>query len=247
MTRRVVRKRTTTRGNTGMLASMSMAQAALEAARGYLKSHPEEIGRAVRNAFGLRLGVPINALRWLGRQAEKSGKVDDLKIDPTPPGIRIGASIDLMNTPIRASAILFIDRVVFNEDELTVAIRLEEVSLKLNGDAETPVAALIKSGALDLSKPGTLLNYMPKRSPVIAEATENRITLDLMREPKIGRNLLIRNAIGAVTSFFTLQTIQTDDSHLDISFRAFPTGIRGAARSVRQNVLLPSLGKLLPG
>ncbi len=230
-----------------MLRGMSMAQAALAAARGYSYTYSEVFRRAMRNALGLRVGVPINALRWLGRQAEKSGKVEDLKIDPTPPGIRVGASIDLMHTPIRASAIIFIDRVVFNEDELTVALRLEEVSLKLNGEAETPVAALIKSGALDLSRPGTLLNYMPKRSPVIAEASDNRITLDLMRDPKIAKNKLLRNAIGAVTSFFTLQTISTDTSHLDISFRAFPGGIRGAARSVRQHVLLPSIGKILPG
>ena len=75
---------------------MSLAQAALDAARGYLKTHPEEITRAVRNAFGLRLGVPLQALRWLGRQAEKSGKVEDLRIDSIPPGIKVGASLNLM-------------------------------------------------------------------------------------------------------------------------------------------------------
>ncbi|MBX3248021.1 MAG: hypothetical protein KF901_12645 [Myxococcales bacterium] len=224
-----------------------MAQAALDAARGYLKTHPEEITRAVRNVFGLRLGVPLNALRWLGRQAEKSGKVEDLRIDAVPPGIKVGASVDLMGTPIRASAVIYIDRIVFNEDELTLALRLEEVLLKLNGDAETPVAALIKSGALDLSKPGTLVGFMPKRSPVIVEARDNRIVLDLMRDPKIGNNPLVRSAVGVLTSFVTLANVQSDDNHVDISFRALPVGVRGAARSVRSHVVLPGLGKLLPG
>ncbi|MEM9067000.1 MAG: hypothetical protein AAGE52_00800 [Myxococcota bacterium] len=226
---------------------MSMAQAALDAARGYLRTHPEEIGRAMRNALGLRVGVPLVALRWLGAQAEKTGKVENLKIDSLPPGIRVGADIDLMKTPIRASAVVFIDRIVFNEEELTVALRLEQVSLKLNGDAATPVAALIKSGALDLSSPGTLVGFMPDRNPVLAEANENRIVLDLMRDPKIGKNPLVRNIVSVLTSFVTLQGVSSDESHVDVAFRALPTGLRGAARSVRQHVLLPSIGRLLPG
>ena len=228
-----------------MLAAMSFAQKAFGAASEYLRSHPSEIGRAVRNAFGLRVGVPLAALRWLGRQAEKSGKVEDLKIDSRPPGLRVSASIDLMKTPIRASAIVFIDRIIFNDDELTVALRLEDISLKLNGEAETPVAALIKSGALDLSNPGTLVGYMPSRSPVLSEAIDNRITLDLMRDPRIGNNPLVRAAVATLTSFVTLRNIQADDEHLEIAFRALPEGVSGAVKSVRQHVLLPSLGRLL--
>ncbi len=200
----------------------------------------------MRNALGLRIGVPIVALRWLGKQVEKTGKVQNLKIDSVPPGIKLSADLELMNTPIRASAVVYIDRVVFNEEELTVALRLENVSLKLNGEAETPVAALIKSGALDLSSPGTLVGFMPDRNPVIAEANDNRIVLDLMRDPKIGRNPLVRNIVAVLTSFVTLQGISTDESHLDVAFRALPAGVRGAARSLRQHVLLPSIGRLLP-
>lgn len=225
---------------------MSMAQAALGAARNYLRQNPDELGRAIRGALGLRVGLPISALRWAGRQAEASGKVKDLKIDPVPPGLKVAASVDPMATPLRASAVVFIDRVVFNEDELTVALRLEDISLKLNGDAETPVAALIKSGALDLSNPGTLIGYLPKRSPVIAEAKDNRIVLDLMRDPKIGKNPIVRHAVAALTSFVTLHSVQTDSGHVDVAFRSFPGGFRGAARSVRRNVVRPGLSRFLP-
>ncbi|MEO0322560.1 MAG: hypothetical protein AAF447_06365 [Myxococcota bacterium] len=225
---------------------MSMAQAALGAARNYLRQNPDELGRAIRGALGLRVGLPISALRWAGRQAEASGKVKDLKIDPVPPGLKVAASVDPMATPLRASAVVFIDRVVFNEDELTVALRLEDISLKLNGDAETPVAALIKSGALDLSNPGTLIGYLPKRSPVIAEAKDNRIVLDLMRDPKIGKNPIVRHAVAALTSFVTLHSVQTDSGHVDVAFRSFPSGFRGAARSVRRNVVRPGLSRFLP-
>jgi len=226
--------------------TMSLASSAVEAARGYLRANPSEITRAIRNAFGLRVGVPLAALRWFGKQAEKTGKVEDLKIDAVPPGIRVSASLDLMNTPIRAGAIIYIDRIVFDDDEMTIALRLEEVLLKLNGDAQTPVAALIKSGALDLSNPGSLVGFMPNRNPIIAEAKDNRIVLDLMRDPRIGQNPMVRSLVAVLTSLVTLRDIESDDRHLEIGFRALPAGIRGAARNLRRHVIMPSIGKLLP-
>ncbi|MAQ16536.1 MAG: hypothetical protein CMN30_17295 [Sandaracinus sp.] len=223
-----------------------MAQSAVEAARGYIRENPSEITRAIRNAFGLRLGVPLAALRWFGKQAEKAGKVEDLKVDAVPPGVRVSASVDLMGTPIRAGAIVYIDRIVFDDDEMTLVLRLEEVMLKLNGDAQTPVAALIKSGALDLSNPGSLVGFMPNKSPVIAEAKDNRITLDLMRDPRIGQNPMVRSLVAVLTSLVTLRDIESDDEHLEIGFRALPAGFRGAARNLRRHVIMPSIGKLLP-
>ena len=225
---------------------MPTPQETVDAVRTYLRTHPEEIGRAVRSALGLRFGVPLAALRWLGQQAERSGKVEDFQLDSVPPGIRLGGNVDLMNTPIRAGAIIYVERVVFNDEELTVALRLEDVQLKLNGESDSPVAALIKSGALDLSNPGTLVNFMPNRSPVLAEANGNRVVLDLMRDPNIGKNPLVRRAVSLLTSFVTLHGVETDTKHVDIAFRALPTGLGGAVRSVRNNIVLPSMGRLLP-
>jgi hypothetical protein len=225
---------------------MPTPQETVDAVRSYLRMHPEELGRAVRSALGLRFGVPLAALRWLGQQAERSGKIDEFQIDSVPPGLRLSGNVEAMNTPIRASAIVFIERVVFNDEELTVAIRLEEVMLKLNGDSDSPVAALIKSGALDLSNPGTLVNFMPGRSPILAEANGNRIVLDLMRDAKIGKNPLVRRAVSLLTSFVTLHGVETDTKHLDIAFRALPTGLGGAAQSFRRNIVLPSMSRLLP-
>jgi len=225
---------------------MPTPQETVDAVRSYLRTHPEELGRAVRSALGLRFGVPVAALRWLGDQAQRSGKVEDFQIESVPPGLRVAGNVDLMNTPIRAGAKIFVERVVFNDEELTVALRLEDVDLKLNGDSDSPVAALIKSGALDLSNPGTLVNFMPGRSPVLAEANGNRIVLDLMRDPKIGKNPLVRRAVSLLTSFVTLHGVETDTKHVDIAFRALPTGLGGAVRSVRQNVVLPSMSRLLP-
>lgn len=225
---------------------MPTPQETVDAVRSYLRMHPEELGRAVRSALGLRFGVPLAALRWLGEQAQRAGKVEDFQIDSVPPGLRLAGNVDLMNTPIRAGAVIYVERVVFNDEELTVALRLEDVSLKLNGDSDSPIAALIKSGALDLSNPGTLVNFMPGRSPILAEANGNRVVLDMMRDPKIGKSPLVRRAVSLLTSFVTLHGVETDPKHLDIAFRALPTGLGGAVRSVRQNIVLPSMSRFLP-
>src|SRR5690606_33558088 len=110
---------------------MANAQAAIEAARNYLRNHPDEIPRAIRNALGLRVGGPLEALRWLANQAEKTGKVSELQIDPVPPGLRAGAVLDAMGTPLRVSATLYFDRIVFNEEELVIALRVEDIALKV--------------------------------------------------------------------------------------------------------------------
>lgn len=226
---------------------MGVAQSALDAAREYMRRHPEEWGRAVRSALGLRIGVPLAAFRWLGAIAEREGKVRDMTIDAKPPGLRVSASLDLMRTPVRGSAVVYIDRVEFDEEQMKVTIRLEDVDLKLDGEAQTPVAMLIQSGALDLRKPGNLVNYLPNRPPIIIEAQDNRIVLDFMRDPKLANNELIRRAVAVAMAFVTLRGLETDGSHLDVRFGALPSGLRGPVEAIRRHVVLPSLGRLLRG
>ena len=225
---------------------MGTAQDALFAARSYLRDNPEELSRAVRNALGLRVGVPVAALRWIADFATKDGKARDVTIDPVPPGVKVGASVDAAGTPLRINATIYIERVQFTDSELTLALRVEGTKLQMDGEASTPVAALIKSGALDLSNLGTLIGFLPKRPPFLAEANGNRIVLDLMRHPKIGKNKLARHVIGYATSWFTLQSVETDRGHVDVSFRALPRGLRGAFRGVRRHLIQPSIGRLLP-
>ncbi len=58
----------------------------------------------------------------------------------------------------------------------------------LDETSESPVAALLRSGALDLSKPGNLAAYMPKRPAMLVAAKDDRVTLDLMRHPKFAKD-----------------------------------------------------------
>lgn len=225
---------------------MGLKDQAINAAKGYLKSNPTELLHAAKNVLGLRVGVPMAALRWLSQQAEASGKVKYLELHPRPPGIGFTVDVDLMNTPVRAEAVIYIERINLDEEELSIALRVEDVKLKVTGEAATPVAALIKSGALDLSNPGNLAAHLPSRPKVLVEAEGSRLVLDLMRDRRIGDNPVVRIAVGLLTSFITVHGVETSKEYLDVVFRAFPRGYVQAARALGVYVVQPAMSRYLP-
>ncbi len=222
---------------------MSIASLALSAAGGYLRRNPGEISRLVRNLIGLRAGVPVDALRWLMEQAAKGGKIEDPVITEVPPGLRVTANVDLMKTPVRASAVVYIDRVKIDADQIRLDVRLEEIWMEVIGESSSPVAALLRSGALNLSKPGELAKYMDL-PPVIVDARDNRVSLDLMREPKIGENPVVRQALSILTPLLTMHGIESDDDHLNIVFRALPQGVGSAATALRTHIFQPGVRRV---
>src|SRR4051794_6914698 len=56
----------------------------------YLKDHPEELWRLLRNALAMRFGVPLAALRWLAVKGGGQKAPKDLEIESVPPGVRLG-------------------------------------------------------------------------------------------------------------------------------------------------------------
>ncbi len=230
-----------------MLSAMAARQALLDAATSYLRSHPEEIIRVLRNAIGLRFGVPIASLRFL---AGREGGPKDVEIDPDPPGIRVAATLELMGTTVRAITSIFIERIKLSAEELRLEIRLEGTTLRVLGDSQTPVAALIRSGALDLTKSGNLAAHMPKLGALLGESTGNKLVIDLMKHPKIGKNKAVRRVLGLMSSFVTVHGVESDDGHLDVLLRAFPRGVGGAVRAVRDHLFTdgpPWIRGMLPG
>ena len=203
----------------------------------YLREHPEELLRVLRNALALRFGVPIAGLRWLAGRVKGARAPKDVVIAAVPPGVRVGAQIDLMGTAVRASAIVYVESVRIEPETLRIEIRLAEVSLKLvDQSADSPIAALLKSGALDLSKPGNLAAYMPKRPAMLVEAKDDRIVLDLMKHPKFARDTRLKRALGLVVPLVTIGAIETDPEHLDVAFRPLPKGVSEVLRGVRRAV-----------
>ena len=188
-----------------------------------------------KNAVTMRFGVPIVALRWLASNLGGKKGPKDVEISAVPPGVRVAATVDLMGTTVRASAVVVIERLRLDAKTLRIEIRLREVTMKaLDDRQETPVAALLKSGALDLSRPGNLAAYMPKRPPVLVEARDDRIVLDLMKHPKLARDARLRRALSALVPIVTIGAIESEPEHLDVALRPFPDGLGAVFAGVRR-------------
>jgi hypothetical protein len=213
---------------------MFKPRAMVGAAGGYLKDHPGELLRAAKNAVALRFGLPVDALRWFAGQLNGAKAPRDVEIEAVPPGIRLAASVELMKTPVRAEATIEVVEVLFRAEELRVELRLSGVSLTcLDEASDTPVAALLKSGALDLSRPGDLAAYMPKRPPFLVRAEGDRVVLDLLKHKKLSQER-VRKLVALLTPLIVVQGIQTDSEHIDVAFRAFPDGVGEVLSAVRR-------------
>jgi len=204
----------------------------------YLKEHPEEIVRALRSALGLRASIPMDALRYLAREFVPDNKraPKDIVIEAAPPGVRVAATVDAMGTPLRASLVLHIEEIAVSLTEMRIGVRIEGLTLTVLGDSSSPLAGLLKSGALDLSKPGNLVAFMPKRPPMLVDAKDDRLTLDLMKVPKIAENPKVRRYLSIVLPVASVRAIRTKDDHLDVHLKANLGGISQAIAAARQTV-----------
>jgi hypothetical protein len=204
------------------------------AAGAYLRENPGELVRALRSAAALRVGLPIAALRWLAGQAKGKRAPKNVRLEAVPPGIRASAEVELAGTAVRASATIFVERVSLTPEEARFELRLADVKLVLLDPAsDSPVATLLKSGALDLSKPGNLAAFMPKRPALLVEAADDKIVLDLMKHPKLAQNGKLGRLLGVLTPLVTVRGIETDRDHLDVQLSAFPEGVQEALLAIR--------------
>lgn len=212
--------------------------------------NPTTMLSMARHALGMRIAVPLDALRWFIANTPPSKKApQDVTISPRPPAIGIGATVDLMGTTVRAGASIRVDRIEVSDTQFKVTLRLSDVTMKVLGESFTPVAGLIKSGALDLSKPGNLAKYMPL-PPTVVEARDNRIVIDLMKDPKIAGNPMVQRILPLITPVVTAYGLETDDDHLEVMFRPLPDGLRPAASAIRRHLVRPGIKRirgLLPG
>jgi hypothetical protein len=203
----------------------------------YLKQHPEEILRILRGVLGLRFGVPMDAIRYFARELAGGPRAPkDVVIEAAPPGIRIAATVDAMGTPLRAVAVIYVEELDISTTQLRVGVRVEGLSLAVLGDAASPLAGLIKSGALDLSKPGNLVAFMPKRPPALVDAKDDRLVVDLMKVPQIAQNPKLKQALSVVTPVLGVRALKTKDDHLDLHLKADLAGVPQAIAAARAHV-----------
>jgi hypothetical protein len=197
----------------------------------------------VRNAIGLRFGVPLAAFRWLAGELADGDKVEDVEIDAIAPGLRMAATVDLMKTRVRAGAVLYIDRILLTGDEMRVELRLEDVSLVPVDTHKSQISALLLTRSLDLSRPGDLVQHLPDMPDMIVDSHGNRVVLDLMRVPKLAEDPLVRHVLGLMTSLMTLDGIETEDDHLDLKFKPLPSGFVAAADAIGDHLVVPMLAQ----
>jgi hypothetical protein len=211
-------------------------RAALRSAGRFAIKNPGTMFNMARHALGLRIAVPLDSLRWLIANTPPSKKApQDVSITSRPPAIAVGATIDLMGTTVRASSAIRIDQILVGSDSLKIALKLSNVEMKVLGESLTPVAGLLKSGALDLSKPGNLVKFMPKKPEILVEAHDDVIVIDLMKNPKIAANDKVRRILDTLTPVVNVSGLSTEGDFLIIQMRATPFGLPralGAARAL---------------
>lgn len=208
-------------------------KALASAAVAYVRKNPDVLVDAAKNAAGLRFGVPLAALRYFAAQATGRKMPKDIELGTSPPALRLSATVDAMGTNLRASAAIKIDEISITAESIRVGVRLNEVKLALIGESDSPVATLVQSGALDLSKPGNLVKFIPKRPPAIVEAEGDRIVVDLMKVPSLSRNSRLRRVLSILTPLVGIRAIETDNDNLYVTLRATPRGLLQAIEAIR--------------
>jgi hypothetical protein len=187
-----------------------------------------------KEAVGLRLSIPLDALRYFASEAKGKKMPQDVELAAVPPGLRVGATVRAMKTSLRVSAVVFIDSVRIGPDEFRLELRLKDIALAVIGSSESPLAALIQSGSLDLSKPGKLVGFLPNRPPLLVEADDDRFVLDLMRDPKIARKL--SKALSYVTPIVSISGIRSKGDSLGLQLSCFPAGLSAAIVTLRATI-----------
>jgi len=207
---------------------------ALRSASRYMLRNPLNMARMARHALSMRVAVPLDALRWFVSNTPPGGKAPtDVTITAHPPSIALGATVELMGTKLRASSTITIDELRVDDTEVRIALRLRDVDLQPLGHSDSPIVGLLKSGALDLSKPGNLVNFMPKKPPALVSARDDEIVIDLMKIPGLARNQRIRRLLRTITPVVNIAAIKTDGDMLILQFRATPFGFPRALQSAR--------------
>ena len=209
-------------------------RSALRSASRYVLKNPVSVLNVARHALGLKLAVPLDALRWFVEHTPPGkSSPTDVTISAMPPAVHIGATLELMGSRLRVGAAIKVDELRIEPEELRLQLRLSSVEMTVLDKSETPISGLIKSGALDLSKPGNLANFMPKKPPALIDAHDDVLVLDLMRVPKLANNLRLRRMLQRLTPVMNVAALKTEGDFLIVALRATPAGFPRALAAAR--------------
>jgi hypothetical protein len=218
----------------GAIARNPMMLDALKATTGYLRKHPMQIWNTAKHAVGMKLVVPLDALRWVAEK-QTAGKKDapkDLRLGGTSGGaLSLAATSAFMGNSFFASADVKLDEIIAAPDELKIAIRIN--NLKAEAIVKTsPMAQML--GVMDFSKPANLLNFLPAKPPAIASASGDRFVIDLLKVPKVASNTLVRRLLEILAPVLHIGEVATEGDNLVVSLRPRMAGFYDSIAALRR-------------
>jgi len=200
----------------------------------YAATHPRQVGEIARHALSRRLAIPLDLVRWavtLMPSGDQSPK--DLTVIAQPPALGLGATANLMGTELRVDAALLIDAIDATTDAAKITFRIKDLRASVLNNLQGNLAKLLASGALNLSKPASLLGMIGKKPAAILEAKDDRFVIDLLKFPKLAQNPSFQKALAAVTPVLAVGDIHTEGDLLVIGLRANPRRIRESIQALR--------------
>jgi hypothetical protein len=198
----------------------------------YLSRNPMELLLQARAAAHLELAIPLDLARWGLSQLEGRKLPEDVQLDARAPALSLAATLSFMGNRLRVGAALTFDEVRASADELTLALRISDLSVTpLDGAEHGPVGMLLQS--IDLTKPGNLVSFMPSRPKFLVEAKDDRVVLDLMRMGRFADNRALRRALGVLAPVLSVKGVRAEEDHLIIALSPHPMGVVGAVAALR--------------
>lgn len=206
---------------------------ALQSAGRFIISDPRRAFELVGHAFGSRIPIPLDALRWLAARLLTGKKApQDLIITARPPALAIGATVSMMKNRLRANASIHFDEIRIGPDELGLTIRVRDLDMKAL-DPKSPMAQLLASGAMNLNDPAGLMQMGGQRPKAVVEAKGDRFVIDLLTIPEIRDNARVRQAISAIAPVVQVPEIRTQEDTLLVCLDTSPRGLPDALKALR--------------
>jgi hypothetical protein len=201
---------------------MSFPNAALRAGFDYVRRNPMSMLTVAREAAHQRVAIPLDLVRWgLGRI--RSERVSSFSVSSQPPGLGIGLTVSVMGSRLRVGAVVHIDQIDVGPGTLRVALRLTGLAVDVIDGPAGPIQGLL--GSIDLTKPGNLVGFLPKKPAFLVEAEGDRFVLDLMRIPALGNNPRVNKIIGAISPVLSIRDVASHDDALFVGLRLRPAGL----------------------
>jgi hypothetical protein len=195
---------------------------------------PALLGRMAKHAAGLGIPIPLDALRWLATHLLTGEKAPvDVEIAARPPALWLAATLSVLSQKLRFSCLVRVERIEAAPDVLLVTLRLHDLQIR-SLSPMSPLDLLLQSGALDVARPATLLNFLGANRPkVIASAQDNEFVLDLLQIPAVARNRNVRTTLRVLTPVLTVDRIFTEGDFLILGLKTMPAGLKVSLANLR--------------